>query len=212
MAAAIIALHASPLSSHFSDFQKLKETVAAYGAMGWLVFTAASAVLIAVGFPRLAVCGVAGFLFGFTKGIVLTQISAVAAAYATFLFVRWTGVHWATERLAKHRVIRALLHAHSPWSVFVVRQLPVHGFVLNALFAVTQVSHRDFLIGSFFGFLPYATVATLVGSGVGKHSHAVAQLGCASVIAVASTLAVLRLRRRLANDTAAPTAEHDGHA
>ena len=199
MALVIAVLHYSPLQSWLGNIKRLKEQVAALGPMGWLLFAAAATVLTAAGFPRLALCVIAGFLFGFKTGICITQASSLIAAYAVFLFVRWTGVHGAADRLASHRALKAVLHAHSPWSVFVVRQLPMHGMVTNALLAVTKVRHRDFLIGSFFGFLPYAVVATLAGSGVGKQSTAMAwlQLGCACSIAVASTFAVLSIRRRL---------------
>ena len=209
MAAVVVVLHATPLAVYVKDVQRLKAAVAAHGPMGWLLFMLAAAGLIAAGFPRLAVCGIAGFLFGFKTALVLTQFSSLAAAYATFLFVRWTGVHWAMAKLAQYRVLQVVLHAQSPWSVFVVRQLPIHGSVVNAFLAATQVRHRDFLVGSFFGFLPYATVATLVGSGVGKNSPALAwlQLGCACLIAVASTLAVMRIRARLATVAASTDTE-----
>lgn len=205
-AAAMTFMHVAHVAEYAQDVQRIKATIRDGGAGAWALCVLAGAALVALGVPRLALCGVAGFLFGFVRGLLIMQGATVLAAYVTFLLVRWTGAHWAARRLERYRIAALLLHRHSPWSVFLVRQLPIHGVALNILLGASSVSHADFLIGSFLGFLPYALIATLVGSGIGKASPVIAwlQLGVAAVIAVVAVGWVVSLRRQLAR-LAAPT-------
>lgn len=199
-AAAMTFMHFTHVAEYAQDVQRIKAIIRDGGAGTWMLCVLAGAVLVALGVPRLALCGVAGFLFGFVRGLLIMQVATLLAAYITFLLVRWTGAHWAARRLERYRIAALLLHGHSPWSVFLVRQLPIHGVALNVLLGASNVSHMDFLIGSFLGFLPYALVATLVGSGIGKESRVIAwlQLGVAAVIAVVAIGWVVSLRRQLA--------------
>lgn len=205
--AATAVVHTTHVTEYVQDVQRVKAMVREGGLFVWWLCMLAAAALVAAGVPRLALCGVAGFLFGFLRGLALMQLATLLAAYVTFLLVRWTGAHWAAQRLQRYRIAALLLQRHSPWSVFLVRQLPIHGIVLNILLGASNVSHMDFLIGSFLGFLPYAVVATLVGSGVGKHSPVIAwvQLASAALIAIVAISWVVALRRRLAR------AEHASH-
>jgi uncharacterized membrane protein YdjX (TVP38/TMEM64 family) len=49
--------------------------------------------------------------------------------------------------------------------VLIVRQLPLAGLYNDILLAWSPVSHRDFWIGSFIGFLPLGVTASLIGAG-----------------------------------------------
>lgn len=211
--AAMIFMHVAHVAEYAQDVQRIKASIRDGGAGVWIMCIVAGAVLVTAGVPRLALCGVAGFLFGFVRGLLLMQVATLLAAYGTFLLVRWTGVHWAARRLARYRIAALVLHRHSPWSVFLVRQLPIHGVVLNILLGASSVSHGDFLIGSFFGFLPYALIASLAGSGIGKESPLMAwlQLGIAAVIAVVAAGWIVSLRMKLTR-MATPRAEHTEHS
>jgi uncharacterized membrane protein YdjX (TVP38/TMEM64 family) len=199
---AMAALHYSPLQAYLQDIQHLKHHVQEAGPWASVAFTLAAAVLVALGIPRLLVCGIAGMLFGFCLGMTVAQAGTLIAAYSTFVFVRWTGLHWAAQQLARHRLIRVLVHAHSPLSVFLARQFPIHGMIMSMLLGSTTVSHRDFLIGSFLGFLPQGIVATLIGSGIGKDNPALSriQLGLALVCVIASGFMAYSIYRRLRLD------------
>jgi uncharacterized membrane protein YdjX (TVP38/TMEM64 family) len=199
VAAALIIVQFTPLKEQLKNVQALKTWMASAGAWAPILSTLAATVLVAIGVPRLMLCGIAGLLFGFVQGFAVMQIATLASAYITFLFVRWTGVHWAARQVARHPFAKALLEEHTAVSVFLVRQLPIHGLALNVLLSATSVSHRDFLVGSFFGFLPMALVATLVGSGIGKASPVLAwlQIGTALVCAAISARCVLMLYRKV---------------
>jgi len=210
-AAALVFMHVAHVAEYAQDVQRIKASIRGGGAGVWMVCMLAGAALVAAGVPRLALCGVAGFLFGFVRGLVLMQVATLLAAYVTFLLVRWTGAHWAARRLARYRIATLVLHRHSPWSVFLVRQLPIHGVVLNILLGASSVSHGDFLIGSFCGFLPYAVIAVLAGSGMGKESPLMAwlQLGMAALTAVVAAGWIVSLRMKLTRMAAQHTEPAD---
>jgi len=131
---------------------------------------------------------------------VLMQCATLGGSYLTFLFMRWAGAQWAIRTLERHAVVRALTRNHTPLSVFMVRQLPIHGLVMNAALAASAVSHRDFLLGSFFGFLPQGIVVTLIGSGICKPNDprlASVQLLLALLCAVLVAAMIYRLVRSL---------------
>src|SRR5512139_2633470 len=55
----------SPLREHLGKVRELSESIRGLGWLGPLVITSSVAVLVAVGFPRLAFCVLAGMAFGF---------------------------------------------------------------------------------------------------------------------------------------------------
>jgi uncharacterized membrane protein YdjX (TVP38/TMEM64 family) len=50
--------------------------------------------------------------------------------------------------------------------VVLIRQLPLSGFYNSVFLGLTPVSHGDFLLGSFLGFLPLGVTACLLGAGL----------------------------------------------
>ncbi|MGW8268183.1 MAG: VTT domain-containing protein, partial [Longimicrobiales bacterium] len=109
---------------------------------------------VAVGFPRLPLCAVAAVTFGFALGLLLSQIASVLGAYCMFLFVRWGGAERARAWLARRPRMSLLGERPGLAAVFLIRQAPITGVVINLLLALSRVRHRDYVIGTFLGFLP----------------------------------------------------------
>jgi uncharacterized membrane protein YdjX (TVP38/TMEM64 family) len=83
--------------------------------------------------------------------------------------------------------------------VFLVRQLPIASALITLYLGTTRVRHVCFLVGSFLGFLPAATVFTLLGSGLMAESLAVMLVriwGAFGLLAVAGWGSV-RLSKRI---------------
>ncbi len=197
---ALVVVNTPGLHAYVSNLQAFKHDIQARGAAGALGFTVLAAALIALGVPRLWLCVPAGGLYGFWLGLLLTHCAALGGSYLTFLFMRWAGVQWAIRKLERHAVVRAVTRHHTPLSVFMVRQLPIPGLVMNAALAASTVTHHDFLLGSFWGFLPQGIVVTLLGSGIGKPNDprlASAQLLLALLCAVAVAAMIYRIVRSL---------------
>jgi len=171
----LLALHFTPLKDWLDDVQDLKQLVQAYGWKAYVVFSLASVAAIAVGVPRLMLCGVAGALFGFVAGGLVSLVSSVSGSYGAFLLARWGGRDWAERRLAGASAgLRSLLAKPSIGSIFIARQLPLPGILVNALTGILPTRHSTFLVGTFIGYLPSTAIVALAGSSLGKESLAVA--------------------------------------
>lgn len=166
----VLLLLASPLvlTLPWKDWmlygEALRGMLAGLGNWSPLIFVAVTGIGTAFGLPRLVFCIVAGWLFGFEQGFAWSQLGSLLGAYALFLLARHTRPE---QLLRKYPKLRAMsTPAGSGWfSVLLVRQLPLAGLYNDILLAWSPVSHRDFWIGSFIGFLPLGVTASLVGAG-----------------------------------------------
>ena len=68
-----------------------------------------------------------------------------------------------------NRFTKILEHGGIP-AVILVRQMPVHGMVLNLILGLSPVRQRDFLIGTAIGLFPEAIPFTLIGKGAKQGS------------------------------------------
>ena len=205
IAAVLVALHATPMRHQVMDFQSWKQALRATGTAAPLVFFALSAMLVAVGVPRLALSAIAGMLFGFERGVCPAHFGALAGSYLTFLFARWGGRGWVQRRLQHYTRLHALFQHPTTLGIVLIRQMPVAGIIINLLFGMTNVRQRVFMLGTFLGLLPGSLAATLLGSGLGKATwtQATVQVCAAMLVLTLATWLALLARRRLArSDTA----------
>lgn len=200
--AAIVLLNFTPINSLFSDIE-LKARVQQLGIWGSSIYFLASIILIAIGIPRMLLCGIAGGLFGFTTGSIIGQFSALLGSYATFVFSRWGGREWVRDRIGNNQRLSNMLKKPSTFTIFLLRQLPIAGIVPNLILGLTPVKHRYFLIGSFLGYLPSSIMVAAIGSSFGKGfnretlQHSVAQISAAMLGLGVIALIVWYLRRKL---------------
>jgi uncharacterized membrane protein YdjX (TVP38/TMEM64 family) len=97
-----LLLRMTPLGDLLMDFHRVRAVLDEGDLWAELIFLPIMALLVAVGAPRLVFYGLAGLTFGFWKGLLLAQIGALAGAYATYLFVRWTGRDSVNAWLARY--------------------------------------------------------------------------------------------------------------
>ena len=198
--AVVLVLHFSPLKAWLEDLRALKQQV---GAFGWKVhglFVVGSIVAIAAGVPRLALCGLAGMLFGFIQGMTVAMLSGVLGSYGAFLLARWGGRAFAERKLAGASArLRTVLAKPSIASIFIARQLPVPGIVPNVLLGILPTRHRTFLLGTILGYLPSNAIVALAGSSLGKESleAAIAQVTLSMGGLAAFSVLLLWLHQRL---------------
>ncbi len=160
------AVYFTPLKTWLAQGQLIKEQLALFGMAAPAVFTAASALLTAIGAPRLLLCSLGGMAFGFAWGLAWSQLGTVLGSYATFLFVRWRGRDYALSHFPRLRKFSQNMESRGLMSVVLVRQLPLNGFYNNVFLGLTPVSHGDFILGSLLGFLPLGVTACLLGAGL----------------------------------------------
>ncbi|MDZ4289981.1 MAG: VTT domain-containing protein [Prosthecobacter sp.] len=166
------AAHFTPLKAWITNVQTWKDYVRTLGgaAHAWFVLACAGAVCIGV--PRLPLCAVAGLVFGFGEGLVLSLLGSTTGSYGAFLMARHGARRAFLARAQRWPWLADLLRQPSLMRVFWVRQLMLPGMVLNVMLGVTHVRHRVFLAGTLLGYLPLNAAFSLVGSGLGKGSLA----------------------------------------
>ena len=185
--ALLAIVYLSPLRAYLGRLREVSDHIRALGWLGPLAAVLGVGVLVALGFPRLVLCVIAGMAFGFWRGLLWTQLGTLLGNYAVFLAIHLLRPHWAKRRLSAREGLRTLLRQESVASVILARQLPLPGVLLNAACALFCVRHRDFLIGTFLGQLPEAVPCTLIGAGALKESYgkSTALIGLAVAVAVA---------------------------
>ncbi len=199
VAAMIVALHFTPLSRWLAEVQQLKSHIDDYGWKAHAVFVLGSVVAIALGVPRLALCGLGGVLFGGVEGLIASQFAGVLGSYGAFLLTRWWAPRaWVERKLAGSERLRGVLAKPGIVSIFIARQLPVPGILPNVLLGMLPTRHWTFLIGTFLGYLPSNIPVAFAGSGIGKESGMMAllQIGGAVLALGGFSALIIWIRRR----------------
>ncbi len=194
----VIILHFTPLRHLVRNVQDVKAVIKGTGAWAPLVFIGSSMILIGLGTPRLIFCSLGGLLFGFVEGLAFSHLASLAGSYATYLFARWGGGEWLKKKMSGRPTISQFISESSIVKIFIARQLPVAGVLMNVLLGMARAPHAQFLIGSFLGFLPAGIVATLIGSGFGKESayQSLIQIFSAATLLFISALIVIKVRKK----------------
>lgn len=160
-----LLIYLLPLKELLGQSQQIKAWLAQTGYAAPLVFFAGSAMLTAVGMPRLLLCTLAGMVFGFTWGFIASHFGTVSGAYLTFVFARWSGRDAVAHRFPQVLAWSEAVQGKGWQSVLLMRQLPISGLYNDIIMGLSAVSHRDFWIGTLIGFLPLGITASLVGAG-----------------------------------------------
>lgn len=160
--------HFTPLRAWLTNVQAWKAYVRDQGWVAHVGFAAMTMFSVMVGVPRLALCGVAGLVFGFMEGLALSLLGSTLGSYAAFMISRLGGRHAVLQRVRQWPWLEQMLQKPSWVRVFWVRQLMLPGLVLNVLLGVTHVRHSTFLVGTLLGYLPLNITLSLLGSGLGK--------------------------------------------
>lgn len=166
-AAAFSLFYFTPLGELTRDIHKLRAFLAGDDLWAEAVYALIVVALVALGAPRLIFYVLGGLAFGFWQGLLLAQVGAVIGSWLTFCAVRQGGRGWLRQRFGGHRFVgKAFRVRSSVKAVVMIRQLPLTSVMINGGLALSQVSARVFLIGTFIGYLPQGIIAVLIGSGV----------------------------------------------
>jgi len=193
--AVMLVAHFTPMRAWLENAQEWKRTVKEFGWVSRAAFLGGTALAVMMGLPRLPLCGVAGLLFGFAEGLVLSLVGSTLGSYGAFLAVRYGFRKGVAAQAEKRPWLGKMLKKPSLLKVFWVRQLVLPGVVLNAVLGVADTRHRIFLAGTFLGYIPLNVAATLVGSAPGKASLSETVMQLMAALAVINVVVWLLWRR-----------------
>lgn len=191
----------SPLRQYLSHAGEIKEQIRSFGPLAPVVVVAGISVLVAVGFPRLALCGVAGMALGFWSGLLWAQLGTLLGNYAVFILARAVGRDWAQRFVSRRARLNNAIQQRGVLGVFLARQVPLPGLVINLTCALLPIPHWDFIVGTVLGQLPLAIPCTLIGAGILQSSFkkGITLIGLAIVASVLAWFCLRYSLRRLAN-------------
>ncbi len=170
LVAAGVLAYFVPVKNWHQDAAQIRKIVASAGVWVYPAGIAATAILVACGVPRLVLCGIAGMTLGFWWGLAVVQVGSLLGFYGVFLFIRWGGRDWGLRHWPALRKWADLVHDHGTLGVILIRQLPIHGSLINLALGLSNVKHRHFLLGTLIGSLPEAIPTTLAGAGLVRPS------------------------------------------
>lgn len=140
-----------------------------------IYFVLIAGLLIAVGTPRLWICGFAGASYGALAGTVLSLASSMIGAALLYVLGRYF-----LRRLIEQRIRKSVtsnmnekmaywgnrFRLNGFWWVLYGRLMPVSNATVNSLICgYCKVAPGDYLLGSLMGFIPLTLVFTSFGSG-----------------------------------------------
>jgi len=164
--AVITAAYFLPFNVIMSKTREIGDYLSSLGWLGYILFITMFAASFAIGAPRLLLYVIGGLAFGPYWGLLCGQAGAIIGAYATFLFSRRMGDSFALKKWPSLNKLSKPIEDKGIFSVLLIRQMPVGGFYINIFLGLSNIRHRDFLLGSFIGFLPEAIPATMIGAGL----------------------------------------------
>ena len=198
VAGLLAIVYLSPLRAYLGRVRELSPSIRSLGLWGPLVLCGSVALLVAVGFPRLWFCVLAGTALGFWSGLLWTQLGTLLGNYTVFLLVRWHGRGWAERYLAKRGRLHGFIRREGVTGVILARQVPVPGLLINLGCGLLSLRHRDYLLGTLIGQLPTAIPFTLIGAGALQASFgkSVTLIGLAVLVALAGWIGLRVVLRR----------------
>ena len=196
----LVIVYCSPLRQYLGRLREVSEQIRTFGPLAPLVLMGGVALFVACGFPRLVFCVVAGMALGFWTGLFWGQLGTLIGNYALFLIAREFGRDWASRLLANRKKVLGALQQRGALGVFLARQLPLPGVVVNLACALLPIGQGDFLIGTAIGQLPQAIPCTLIGAGALQttFSRSVSLIGLAVVVSVLAWFGIRWTLRRSA--------------
>src|SRR5262249_8516999 len=192
------------------------------GTTGMAVFVLAYVVACILLLPGLILTLGAGFAYGVALGIPLVWVSANIGAAAAFVLGRTLARDRIAARVAgnpKFAAIDRAVGREGLKIVLLTRLSPAFPFnLLNYAYGLTQVTFRDYTIGSLVGMIPGTAMYVYLGSLItsvtelasgapsgGTAKQLLTWVGFAATVAV--TVVITRIARRALDEATARPAE-----
>ena len=158
---------------------QLQATLQGLGPWAPLAFIALKVVTVVFAIPSAPVTFAGGVLFGVVWGTVINVFAATLGAICTFFIGRKLGREEVEKRLGgRLKELDDGLAANGLSFMLFLRLVPLFPFNgINYGAGLTRVSFRDYLLGTFFGIMPGATVFTYIGAAAAEGSPTKALLG-----------------------------------
>ncbi len=184
------------------DVDTVQREVRGVGRLAPLVYVLAYAVLAMFPVPASLLTIAGGTLFGLVEGSALAIVGATLGAVGAFEVGRLLGRD-AVERLTRGRLERVerVLDAHGLLAVLAIRLTPVFPFlVINYAAGLSNLSRRDYALGTLVGVVPGAVAYASVGAYGTDPWRLLAAVGALVALSVGGAVLGRRMLRRRGAD------------
>lgn len=139
--------------------------LARWGGWSWIMFLLIGTALVSIGFPRIALAGVAGAMFNIYWGILLAQLATTLAAAPGYYYAHFWGRDLAMRKMGNRlQHLDGMLENHGLKVFLLIRLCPVgNAFLTNCIAGVSAVRFSDFMLATFLGYLPETIIFALLG-------------------------------------------------
>lgn len=159
------------VASRFLDIRELVQTslhwVESLGVLAPIMFILIYNLATVLFIPGSLLTLKGGCLFGVVWGSIYVTIAAMFGAICAFLIGRYLSRDWVCQQIEHHPKFKAINQyvKQEGWKIVLLTRLsPIFPFnLLNYLFGVTQVSIKDYVLGS-IGMIPATVVYVYIGS------------------------------------------------
>ena len=145
---------------------------------GIALFLVIEAFALLVTTPTWLMSGLAGYAYGFAWGFVLAWPALIASASVVFLVGRIFAKKFVSARSAETHFWKAVDRAarKDGFKVALLMRLAVAlpQNLITYMLSATSMTMRDFVVGSFLGFLPATVVHVYLGSNVASAAALIA--------------------------------------
>jgi uncharacterized membrane protein YdjX (TVP38/TMEM64 family) len=165
LVAAVAGVHLSG-AAHYLQQDKLRELIAAYGALAPAIYIMIYALAPVLLLPGLPITIAGGIMFGPFWGVVYTITGATIGASLAFLTARYVARDWVAAKLTgpKWAKLDSEVARHGWKVVAFTRLIPAFPFnLLNYAFGLTRVPFTHYVAATFVCMLP-ACIAFIVFS------------------------------------------------
>jgi len=137
------------------------------GLVGELVFVGLCTLLASIGLSRQVIAFLAGYGFGFNKGVLLAMLAVVSGCIVTFCIARLLLRGFLLKRYSSRiRRVDEFIRDNTFSMTLLIRLLPLgSNWMFNIAAGVSGVRSIPFFLGSALGYLPQMIIFSLVGSG-----------------------------------------------
>jgi putative ABC transport system ATP-binding protein len=149
----------------WNTLESLREWILGYGRLGPVVFVAATALSAVINAPAILVVHTAVVLYGGAAGLALSALSTHAAASLIFFLGRALGRESSSRFLGRRfPELEEFSRERGLPLVFSLRFLFFLAPAVSWMLSVTNVSYRDYFVGSLLGSIPHFLVQVWIAA------------------------------------------------
>lgn len=150
------------------------------GYLGMIIIFFILGLLTSVALPRQIAAFTCGYSFGFIDGVIIATLATTLGCYLTFITSRKILQSWVVkQKFKQQKYIIDFLNTDLFYKAIIIRILPIgSNFLTNIITGACSVPLKQYLLGSFIGFIPQMIIFSLAGSGtkLGDSTHLIISL------------------------------------